>query len=173
MSSTTNRNTKFLSRLTLGAVTALLFAAGPLAHAQMGGGHGHGDGHHGKSMRGDMDPARAAERFERRLSHGVPDATEDQKARLSVIAKAAMADLKPIRDQQRAARAKSMRLLTQQSIDRSALERVRVESASLRDAHSKRMTQAMADAAEVLTPAQRTKIAERMQQRQARMQQKQ
>ena len=83
-----------------------------------------------------------------------------------------MTDLQPIGVKIRAARAESTRLLTQQSIDRAALERVRAETSALHDARSKRMTQAYADASEVLTPAQRAKIAERMQQRQARMQQK-
>jgi protein CpxP len=170
MTSIKTLNTKLLSRVALGAVTAMLFTAGPIAFAQEGGGW-HGGGH-GMHMRGQMDPARAAEHMERMISHRVPDATADQKARLSAIAKAAMADLKPIGVKIRAARAESARLLTQQSIDRAAIERVRADISALNDARSKRMTQAFADAAEVLTPAQRAKIAERMQQRQARMQQK-
>ena len=167
MTSTKTLNKNLLSRLSMGALTAVLFAAGPVAYAQVGGGH-----HHGMQMHGDMDPAHAADRMERMISHRVPDATADQKARLSAIAKAAMTDLKPIGVKIRAARAESARLLTQQSIDRAALERVRAETSSLNDARSKRMTQAFADAAEVLTPAQRAKIAEHMAARQARMQQK-
>jgi hypothetical protein len=48
------------------------------------------------------------------------------------------------------------------SIDRNALEQLRSEQMRLAESISRRMLAQMADAAEVLTPAQRTKLAERM-----------
>jgi Spy/CpxP family protein refolding chaperone len=109
-----------------------------------------------------MDPAHAEKRMEHMIDHLVPDATPEQKTRLSAIAKSAMADMKPMREQMRAARADSKKLLAQPTIDRAAIEAARVKQMALQDARSKRMSKAMADAAEVLTPAQRAKVAERM-----------
>jgi Spy/CpxP family protein refolding chaperone len=109
-----------------------------------------------------MDPAKAAERFDRMIKRLVPDATPEQKARLQAIAKSAFEDLRPLREKNRAAHAESMKLLAQPTIDRAALERVRQTQQQLADQRSRRITQAFADAAEVLTPAQRTVAAEKL-----------
>ena len=53
-------------------------------------------------------------------------------------------------------------LLTQPTVDRSAIEALRAEQLSLADAASKRFAQALGDAAEVLTPEQRRKIDDRL-----------
>jgi len=59
-------------------------------------------------------------------------------------------------------------LLAAPTIDRAALEQVRVAQMQSADARSRRTLQAMADAAEVLTPEQRAKAAERMRRRMER-----
>lgn len=160
-----NRMKNLSSTLVLSALSATLFAAVPMiGNAQEGGRH-----HRGMEMRDGGDPARAAQHIERMIERRVPDATADQKARLAAIAKAAMADVKPLKARSQAARAESTRLLTQPMIDRAALERVRADQVGIHDAISRRMSQAWADAAEVLTPAQRAKIAERMAERRAHM----
>ena len=51
------------------------------------------------------------------------------------------------------------------TIDRAAMERLRAEQVALADSVSKRITQAFADAAEVLTPEQRQKVAGRLTER--------
>jgi protein CpxP len=106
-----------------------------------------------------MDPAK---RFDRMINRLVPDATPEQKTKLQAIAKSAFEDLRPLREKSRAAHAESMKLLAQPTIDRAALERVRQTQQQLADQRSRRMTQAFADAAEVLTPAQRTVAAEKL-----------
>lgn len=108
-----------------------------------------------------------AQAMDHRISRMVKavDGTPEQKDRLMKLSQAAMADMKPLREQQMAARKKSMALLAAPSVDRNALEQLRAQQASLHDAMSKRMTQHQADVAEVLTPAQRSKLAERMKQR--------
>jgi Spy/CpxP family protein refolding chaperone len=111
---------------------------------------------------GPMDPAKAAKHMQHMIDRLVPDATPDQKTKLSAIAKAAFDDLRPLREKSRAAHAESVKLLAQPTIDRAALERVRQTEQQLADQRSRRITQAFADAAEVLTPAQRTKVAERL-----------
>ncbi|HWT72393.1 MAG TPA: periplasmic heavy metal sensor [Oxalicibacterium sp.] len=109
-----------------------------------------------------MDPAKAAKRFDRMVNRLVPDATPEQKTKLQAIAKSAFEDLRPLREKSRAAHAESMKLLAQPTIDRAALERVRQTEQQLADQRSRRITQAFADAAEVLTPAQRTVAAEKL-----------
>ncbi len=91
--------------------------------------------------------------------------TPEQKAKLTALAQAAMTEMKPLREQMRAARQKGMALLSAASIDRSAMDKLRGEQIQLADALSRRMTTHMADAAEVLTPAQRTQVAEKMKSR--------
>lgn len=111
---------------------------------------------------GPMDPAKAAKRFEHMVNRLVPDASPEQKTKLQAIAKSAFDDLRPLREKSRAARAEGMKLLTQPTIDRNALERVRQTQQQLADQRSRVMSKAFADAAEVLTPAQRVKAAEQL-----------
>lgn len=129
-------------------------------------------GWHGMHMREGMDPARAGQHLERMIARLVPDATPDQKTRLHAIAKAAMGDLQALREKQRALRGQGMKLLAQPVIDRAAIERLRAEKMQIAEARSKRMSQAWADAAEVLTPAQRAKAAELVGKHHAQMQQR-
>jgi periplasmic protein CpxP/Spy len=116
-------------------------------------------------------PMHSAEHMAQTMDHRISrmikavDGTPEQKDRLIKLSQAAMADMKPLREQQMAARKKGLELLAAPSVDRNALEQLRAQQTTLHDAMSKRMTQHLADAAEVLTPAQRTKLAERMKQR--------
>jgi Spy/CpxP family protein refolding chaperone len=61
-----------------------------------------------------------------------------------------------------------MQLLSQPQIDRGALEALRAKQSRAMDEISRRLTQSLADAAEVLTPEQRGKLAERMERRRGR-----
>ncbi len=122
----------------------------PQATQQQGGPHG------------KMNPERAEKRFDHMLKRLVPDATPEQKTKLGAIAKSAFNDLRPIQEQNRAAHAQGLKLLAQPTIDRKALEQVRQTEQKLADQRSRRMTQAFADAAEVLTPAQRVKAVEQL-----------
>jgi len=71
-------------------------------------------------------------------------------------------DLLPMRDQAAGVRQRARDLLTAPTIDRTAIEAFRAEQVTKVDAFSKRVTQALTDAAEVLTPAQRTQVRERL-----------
>ena len=79
--------------------------------------------------------------------------------KLTEIAQAALADLAPLHAELRANRAQAATLLTQETIDRAALEALRVKQVALVTTASTRLTKVIADAAEVLTPAQRLELA--------------
>lgn len=148
--------------------------AGAFATKAISGGHAWGrGGHHGGPMGamgymgGPMDPAkieRRAERMAEGFSRRV-DATGEQQAKLVTIAKAAAKDIAPLQSQVREARKQALKLMAEPKVDRAALEALRGAQLSNMDAVSKRMVTAMADAAEVLTPEQRQKVAERMERR--------
>jgi len=125
---------------------------------------------HGWRRHRGLEGEESARRIERRIERLVKavGATPQQKDRLVAIATAALADLRPLREQQRASRLRGMQLLAAPTIDRAALEQVRVAQMQAADTRSRRMVQAMADAAEVLTPEQRIKAAERMKRRMER-----
>ncbi len=116
----------------------------------------------GREGRGD--PAAMAERRVDQLIKLV-SGTPEQKTKLLALAQAAMADIKPLREQLAGARKRGMQLLAAASIDRAAIDRLRSESVQLMDGISRRMSAHMMDAAEVLTPAQRTIAADKMKQR--------
>jgi Spy/CpxP family protein refolding chaperone len=90
------------------------------------------------------------------------DATEDQKKRLADIATAAARDLLPMRARMREARREARQLLAAPTVDREAIEALRASQMANADAASRRLAQAIADAAEVLTPEQRAKLARRL-----------
>jgi Spy/CpxP family protein refolding chaperone len=96
-----------------------------------------------------------------RMMREVGGSTE-QKDKLLAIAKATGEELRPLREEQRATRQRGITLLAAPQIDRAALEQARTAEMQLADRISKRMLQSMADSAEVLTPEQRLRVAERM-----------
>ena len=111
---------------------------------------------------GPMNPEQASKRLDRMIARLVPDATPAQKAKLHAIAKATFDDLRPLRKESFAAHKEVMKLLAQPTIDRNALEQARTKEQQLNDQRSRRVTQALADAADVLTPAQRAKAIEKL-----------
>ena len=99
-----------------------------------------------------------ADRMIRHLAIEI-DATTEQQDKLRGIVRGAVKDLLPVRDKVLAARTTARELLTQQTIDRTAIEKLRADQIAIHDAASKRLVQAVADAAEVLTPDQRRKLS--------------
>lgn len=124
-------------------------------------GGGYGGWRRGGFMAGPLDPARVDEHLERMLKHLYVevDATEEQRAKLAPILKDAVKDLLPLREKLHAARAQAIGLLGVERVDRDAIERLRADQVALADQASKRFTRALADVADVLTPAQRKELA--------------
>jgi periplasmic protein CpxP/Spy len=88
------------------------------------------------------------------------DATAEQQEKLRAIVTGAIMDLIPVREKMMAARATARDLLTQETVDRTAIEKFRADLIETHDAVSKRLVQAVVDAAEVLTPEQRRRIGD-------------
>jgi Spy/CpxP family protein refolding chaperone len=138
-----------------------------LAGGYLGKSFAQGFGHfHGRSI-GSADPAKMDEHVDRAIRHFAieVDATPAQKEKLAAIAKSAARDLAPLREKLALARKQAIGLVGAADVDRAAFERLRAEQIQLADAGSKRLAQALADAADVLTPAQRRKIADHLQRR--------
>jgi periplasmic protein CpxP/Spy len=143
----------------IGAFATTSFSQGfgpPFGH-----GYWHGPGNwHGGPFGGGFDPARAEERADRMIRHisVEVDATAEQQEKLRGIVKNAVKDMLPMREKMVAARQQAPELVFGQSVDRAAIEKLRSEQIGTVDALSKRFTQALADAIEVLTPEQRRKL---------------
>ena len=118
---------------------------------------------HGRRMHGAMDPAEMDQRTEHFIKHLAVDvnATPEQQKKLEAIAKAASRDLAPLRSQSQEMRKQGVALFTAPTVDKNAVEQLRVKRMQNADAISRRMTQALTDAADVLSPEQRKKAAER------------
>lgn len=171
-----------LAAVALLACGALMSAAAlAQGHGPMAGGaaahHGasagsHHDTHgaqarhaaHGPMRGGAMAPG-LSERMLEQIG-----ATPEQRAQIRKIADTARADLRAGHGAARSQRAKLAELLAQPQVDTAAVEALRKEMVARHDAASKRMTQAMLDAGQVLTPEQRQKLAAHAQQRREMMQ---
>jgi Spy/CpxP family protein refolding chaperone len=118
---------------------------------------GHGRWH----GRGPIDPADLDQHLDRMLKHLYVevDATDAQKQRLEPIVKQAAKDLLPLRENLHAGRREAIELLSQDRVDGAALEALRARQIGLADEASRRLTRAIAEAADVLTPAQRKDLA--------------
>jgi Spy/CpxP family protein refolding chaperone len=148
---------------------ALVGAVASQAFSQGGPPWGSGGVMHGPMymMGPPPDAATAAERADRMVRHLAIDidATAEQQDKLRAIAKAAAADLFPLREKMQADRERARSLLTQPTIDRAAIEAFRADQMAVADQASRRIAKAIGDAAEVLTPEQRRKLDERLERR--------
>jgi protein CpxP len=143
----------------------LMAAALAVAAAAAGASFANGTGlpgHHGHAALMEMSPAAMDAHIDKMVGQFAPDASPDQKARLTAICKAALSDLRPAHAQMRQAHARAQELLTSPVIDRAELERLRAGQMQRMDTISRRMLAAMEDAADVLTPQQRAKFVEHL-----------
>ena len=159
-SSTPGRR-RFFKRAAIAAVIGGLAAAvGFKAFADSGD---HVRWHRGL-MHASFTPEQAEQRVGRMLKHFYLeiDATEAQKQKLDPIVKQAAKDLLPLRAKMHEARKQGAALLSADTVDRAAIESFRAQQLQLADSASKRFSQALTDVAEVLTPAQRKDLAQRL-----------
>jgi Spy/CpxP family protein refolding chaperone len=126
-----------------------------------GGGHRFGGHRFGFNRGGgSLTPGRI-ERMVDRLGWAV-DASSEQKEKIKTIVQRVADDLRSSRDQHRDLRRQIRDVLAAPTIDRGKLEALRTENMRLADQASQRITTALAEAAEVLTPDQRADLARRL-----------
>jgi protein CpxP len=116
------------------------------------------------------DPQAVADRVASRVDHVLShvDASADQKEKVEAAAKAAVLDLAKLDIDPRETHQKFLALIRADTIDPAALEALRAAQIAKWDAASKRIVQALAEAAPALTPAQRRELTEPWQPRWAR-----
>eukprot|EP01030_Chromulinospumella_sphaerica_P025893 gene25893-26062_t len=90
------------------------------------------------------------------------DATDAQKAKIDPLMKAAMDDLKPMHEQLFQLHKQLASQMAAPTINRAELEKTRASGIALADKASVRVVRLMADIGDSLTPAQRQKLAERL-----------
>ncbi len=154
---TTPPRRSIFSRMTLVAFVAGAALAGSIvamAATAMGTSFHHG------MMGGTHSAADVSAHVDHVLKHlyAEIDATDAQKAQITPLVKQAVDDLLPMHTQLQAAHEQAIQALTQNTVDRPALETARVAHLQLADQASKRFTQLLADVDEVLTPDQRTAL---------------
>lgn len=147
-----------IKRLIPAAAMALALLAGG-AHAR---GHGDPAGMGGPGM-GPMMGGHVEHMLD------MVDATETQRSQIKAIMDAARNDVKPQRESLRGLHEQGLALFSATNVDAAAVEALRQKGSALHEQVSKRMSQAMVDAARVLTPEQRSKLAAKLKQRHARM----
>jgi periplasmic protein CpxP/Spy len=170
--------------LAAAALLALPVQAAPPGYGMMGQGmpgcdmqsagrHGQGMpgyGMHGQGMRGQGPMTGMGGPGVERMLDSV-DATEAQRAQIAKIMETARTEMAGQREAGQALRAQMMNLFAQPTVDAVAVEALRKQMQAHREVGSQRMTQAMVEASQVLTPEQRQQMAERMTQRRTMMEQ--
>jgi protein CpxP len=150
-----NRKSHWVLAGVSAAIGAAALAGAGLAQAGEGMHARHGT----SAQAAATDPAAMDAHFEKMFAELLPDATPDQKARLTAIGRTVHADFGAVHAQFGEAHRRTLDLLLRPTVDRTALEAARVEQLRQIDVVSRRLVGAMADAAEVLTPEQRARIA--------------
>lgn len=137
--------------------------AGALAACMMGGfglaaaGYAATAGSHGAEWREGMRLAFV----QHAISHALDSvgASAEQEAKIHDIVAARFAELAPNPDEHAAMRKQALDLLAAPTIDRAAVEKMRLDAVAKFDAKSKTFVGGLLDIADQLTPEQRTKLA--------------
>src|SRR4029434_5741684 len=157
---------RFLTGVVTGGFLGSLLVGGLnlYAHAQPGPGWwfraGHGPGGSWRQGAYDPDLVQARIEFATDWIMSRVDASDAQRPQVNAIVQATVQDLAPMREQHHQNKQTMLQSLTQPTIDRMALGDIRRAELQLVERASERMVAALADVAEVLTPEQRTRLAE-------------
>ena len=157
---------RFLMGVVTGGFLGSLLAGGfnMYTHAQPGPGWwfqaGHGPGGYFRHAAHDPEMMSARLEFATGWLLSRIEASDEQRQQVKAIVQATIQDLAAVREQHLQNRQMMLQALAQPTIDRAALGDIRHTCLQLADAASDRIVTALADVAEVLTPEQRTKLAE-------------
>ena len=138
-------------------LAASIFVSSSLANASPGWSGGHGFHH-----RGEHDPERAKEHIAfvaERVLRWV-DASVAQREAVIAALERGVDGLSPLAAQHRAHRQALMDALTQDTLDRTAIERIRRDGLELLETASQQLTTTLVEVAEALTPEQRLELLE-------------
>ncbi len=143
---------RFPRRLILGGVAVAALLAGGLGAAKAVEAHRHGMW----DMSGGIPVERLEHRADRML--GKVAATPDQTAKVHAIIEAAAKDLNPELAAMKGTRQQLADLLTAPQIDRAAIDKLRADRSAEMEKVAARVSLALEDAADALTPDQRAKL---------------
>jgi Spy/CpxP family protein refolding chaperone len=124
---------------------------------------GHGKDFGGWRGHGRMEaPAARGQNIERGIRHLAVeiDATDEQQKALVELARSTVKDLHEFRDMMQGDAGELVGLLTGATVDRAAIEAFRSEKMAKLDQLTSQLVDVATQAGEILTPEQRTKIAE-------------
>ena len=162
------RSGKWLRGIAIGATALVALGGIGLAAARsddFGGRHQMRDGgqgyFHKASMRHGM---KFGERRMERMLDEI-DATPEQAEKLKAIFASVRKDVGPMFEDMRDTRDDIADLLAAPTVDRAAAEKLRAERVAAIDEGSRKLTAAILDAAEVLTPEQRKQLVEHFEER--------
>ena len=112
--------------------------------------------------RGPMDPETAKEHIELVSAFALSkiDATDEQQVEIQGLLRATVDDLADVAAEHRVGREAFHDLLLQETVDRAALEEIRLAQMALADQASRRVVETLADVAEALTLEQRLELVE-------------
>jgi Spy/CpxP family protein refolding chaperone len=104
-----------------------------------------------------FDPAKFNAHIEKRVDKALTgtDATADQKKKVSGIIEQAYTDMRPLNDKRTENRKAMAEAMQAPTIDKAKIEALRQDQMKVSDASSKRFTQALTDAGDVLSTPQR------------------
>lgn len=149
--STLLKSTATVAFMIAAAIGATLWAHDSLAQGPFGSA-AHGMSHDGSHLTQMAAHIKAA-----------ANATPEQGARIDALVAQATSDLKALHAQGAQFHEQLHAVLTQDTVDRGALENLRLAHMRVADQGSQRLVQLMADVADVLTPEQRRTVIAKMQ----------
>lgn len=131
------------------------------SHAKWGEHRGHGFGHFET-----MSEAEIEKKMSRLVKHVAIeiDATPEQTTKITRLIVAVAKDIQPLRSTFKASGRELHELLMAPTINREAIEKIRLQRLADADNASKELMTALTDVAEVLTPEQRQTLDERIEQ---------
>ena len=147
----------------IAALVAIVLLGGVLLSSSFANAAGHWFGRHRHGgEEGRFDPERAHEhaRLAVEWLSGYVDVDDAQREQLDSILSRSVDDLVELSQGHQSNRGAFVDLLRQPVIDRAALEEIRRSELDLAEEASRRLVDALADAAQVLTPEQRGQLVE-------------
>jgi len=103
------------------------------------------------------DPVKFQQHIQKRVDKALTgtDVTDAQKTKVADILKTAFTDMKPLFEKSMQNRKAMQDAMQAPTIDRTQIEKIRADQIQVQDARSKRFTQALTDAGDVLSAQQR------------------